>query len=102
MTDHLTILEVAAQLTAGDRNESYGHPLDDYTRTAGMWSAFLGVEITAEQAQLMMCLVKISRLHNSPRHRDSLVDLAGYARTYEMTLAERESREEGSDGIAPE
>lgn len=99
-TENATILQEAAQLTAGARNESYGHPLDDYTRTAGMWSAFLGVEVTAEQAQLMMCMVKISRLRNSPRHRDSLVDLAGYARTYEMTLEERGKREDNSNGTA--
>jgi len=82
----MTILDEAHELTSGDRNDAYGHPADDYKRTAGMWSAWLGTEITALQAQMMMAMVKISRLRHSPEHRDSLVDLAGYARTYEMTL----------------
>lgn len=85
-----TVLEEAAELTAGDRQNAYGHPADDYARTAAMWSAYLGHEVTPLQAQMCMALVKVSRLANSPRHRDSLVDIAGYARTYEMTLEREE------------
>lgn len=81
-----TILDEAAKLTSQDRQAVYGHPADDYARTAAMWSAYLGVEVTALQAQMCMVLVKVSRLANTPTHRDSLVDIAGYARTYEMTL----------------
>ena len=86
------ILYEADKLTSGDRGRDYGHPLDDYTRTAALWSAYLGLTVTAEQAQVCMMLVKISRLKNSPAHHDSLVDIAGYARTYEMTIEERKVR----------
>jgi hypothetical protein len=73
-----TILEEAQRLVYGDRHEAYGHPADDYGRTALMWSAILGVEVTAKQAALCMCAVKISREVRQPA-RDNLVDLAGYA-----------------------
>ncbi len=84
-----TILEEAARLTSGDRDGTYGPPADDYGRTAAMWSAILGIPVTAEQAILCMIAVKISRLCNSPEHRDSLVDLAGYARCYEKVRDRR-------------
>lgn len=73
-----TILEEAQRLVYGDRQQSYGHPADDFNRTAQMWSAILGVEVTAKQAALCMCAVKISREVNAPK-RDNLTDLAGYA-----------------------
>lgn len=82
----MNILHEADRLTSGDRQKAYGHPLHDYQRTAKLWSAILGVEVSALQAQLCMCAVKISRLCNSPDHIDSLTDLAGYARTYQMSL----------------
>ncbi len=67
----------AIQLVYGERNEDYGHPADDYGRTAGMWSAFLGVNITPYQAALMMVMVKLSREFN--RHKDdNIVDAFGY------------------------
>ena len=88
-----TILEEAARLTSEDRQQVYGHPADDYARTAALWSAYLGTPVTALQAQMCMVLVKVSRLANTPGHRDSIVDIAGYARTYEMTM-ER-------DGVLP-
>lgn len=86
-----TVLEEAQRLVHGQRNQDYGHPLDDYTRTAKMWSAILGFEVTAEKAILCMCAVKISRQCNHPK-RDNMTDLAGYAACEQMTIEERERR----------
>lgn len=83
------ILDEAKRLTTGERNETYGHPLDDYTTTAGMWTAALGHEVTAEQAILCMMLVKISRLSRNITHRDSVVDVAGYANCLDMANQKR-------------
>lgn len=69
--------------TCADRGKVYGPPHKDYERTAKLWSAFLGVPITAAQATACMMLVKLSRLAESPTHRDSLLDVAGYAHCYE-------------------
>src|SRR5689334_9048258 len=95
-----TILETAGRLTSKDRNDTYGHPLDDYTCTAALFTAVLrhagklreGAVIEPELAQLLMIQVKASRLAQNLRHRDSLVDIAGYARTIEMTIDERDTR----------
>lgn len=73
-----TILQEAQRIVYGDRQVSYGHPADDFTRTALMWTAILGAPVTAKQAALCMAAVKISRECNKPA-RDNLVDLAGYA-----------------------
>lgn len=78
-----SILDEAQSLTTGDRNESYGHPYEDFSRTARMWSAVLGTEVTAEQVALCMVCVKISRECHSPA-RDNRVDGAGYFNCLEM------------------
>lgn len=88
------ILEEAMRLTVGDRDEDYGHPADDFSRTAGAWSALFGWDVTPEQVAVAMIVVKISRLQKTPKKRDSVVDIAGYARTYEMTLEELDRRQE--------
>lgn len=73
----LQILDKARALVYGDRQKDYGHPADDYGRTARLWSALLGVEITPVQAALCMVLVKLSREMNAPK-ADNLVDAHGY------------------------
>ena len=71
------LAEQAIDLVYGDRNVAYGHPYDDYSRTAALWSALLGHEITAHQAALMMVLVKLSREMNQHKD-DNIVDSHGY------------------------
>lgn len=76
-----TILEEAATLVAGPRQGDYGHPRDNFTRIASLWSAYLKHGVSPEDVCVMMMLLKIARgLHK----RDSLVDVAGYARCIEM------------------
>ncbi len=87
-----SILLEAEGLVHGDRNADYGHPLDDFTRTAKMWSAILRVEVTPEQVGLCMMTVKISRECNHPK-RDNMTDAAGYAETVEWCKNERQRRD---------
>ena len=89
--EYKSILTEASSLVHGDRNEDYGHPLDDWARTAKMWSALLGIEITAEQAVMCMICVKLSRETNRPK-RDNIVDAAGYAELVEWIKTERINR----------
>lgn len=77
-----SVTRQAHELVYGDRNKSYGHPADDYTRTAKLWSAILGIDISPKQAALCMVALKVSRLCNDPDHHDSIVDIAGYAEVY--------------------
>lgn len=85
-----SVLDEAAALVHGDRGADYGHPIEDFTRTARMWSVLFGIEVTARQVPLAMVMVKLSRLANDPTKRDSIVDIAGYAETLAMVL-EREA-----------
>ncbi len=75
-----SVLEEAQNLVYGERNVDYGHPYDDFKRTAMIWSAVLGCPISARQVALCMIGVKISRECNAPK-RDNRVDMAGYAET---------------------
>ena len=84
-------LEEAQRLVHGNRGEDYGHPLDDFTKTARMWAVILGCDVSAEQVGLCMACVKISRQMNRPK-RDNMVDLAGYAETVQMVIEERQRR----------
>jgi hypothetical protein len=86
-----TILEEAQRLVYGDRQADYGHPLDDFTRTATIWGAILDAPVTAVQVGLCMIGVKLSRHCNHPK-RDNLTDAAGYAATVQMVQDERARR----------
>lgn len=88
-----TVLTEAIRITDGARQADYGHPRDDFARTALMWTGILagklreGAEVTAGDVPLCMIAVKLAR--QSHRHkRDNLVDIAGYSRTAAMVAGE--------------
>lgn len=86
-----SILEEAKRIVHGERNENYGHPFEDFSRTAKIWSAILEIEISPEQVALCMVGLKISREINRPK-RDNIVDGAGYFETLQMVKEERKRR----------
>ena len=82
-----TILDEAKALVWGDRQRDYGHPREDFARSAALMSAILGAEVRTDQVPLLMIAVKVSRLCERYK-RDSVVDLAGYAATLERVMEE--------------
>ncbi|QGH75305.1 phosphofructokinase [Mycobacterium phage Quesadilla] len=73
------LLEEARRAISGDRQRDYGPPTPSFERIAAMWSAILGTEVSAEQYAMCMVAVKLGRLVETPNHRDSWMDIAGYA-----------------------
>lgn len=91
LTDPHDIATYAADLVTGPRGNDYGHPLDDFSRAALIWSAILGCEVTAEQVALCMVGVKIAREVHKPKP-DTVVDGVGYFLTLAMVREERATR----------
>ena len=91
MEGSVNILEEAGRLVAGERQARYGHPAEDFTRTAQIWSAILGVPVSATQVGLCMIGVKLSR-ETHAHQPDNLVDIAGYAQTVAMVHEPREEK----------
>ncbi len=83
----MTCLDEAAALVDGDRQETYGHPANDFYRVSSAANE-LGIDPLSGPLghALYMIVVKLARLAQTPNHHDSIVDIAGYARTYEMVL----------------
>lgn len=93
-----SVTQEAYRLVHGNRGDDYGHPFDDFGRTAGMLNSLLKHKLASPLAQediaMMMIAVKLSRLANTPDHRDSVVDLGGYAETYWMVRERRREIDE--------
>jgi hypothetical protein len=87
------MLIATAELVGGQRAEDYGDKLVNHERIAALWNMWLReryFDLRAEKEELepqieaydvamMMLLVKVARLMNSPGHQDSHIDIAGYA-----------------------
>ena len=76
-----SVLSEANRIIYGDREKTYGSPSKNLKVIAEMWNAYLGNEVclTAQDVCVMMILLKAARLGNTPGHRDSVVDICGYA-----------------------
>ena len=77
-------LDEAKSLITGDRNNAYGPPWQDFTRSAGALTAMGyrgpdGRELESHDIAIFVMAVKMSRLMWTPTKRDSWVDIAGYA-----------------------
>lgn len=90
-----SVLQEAQRIIHGQRRQDYGGPLDSFERIGKLWAPILGVDVTAEQVALCMIGLKIARAMQG-FHRDSIVDIAGYAGCIELIQAERDALEESA------
>lgn len=92
------ILDEALQITNKDRQEVYGHPADDFEKVMTMAKPILDSNLDPRlKHALYMIQVKVARLINTPSHHDSIVDIAGYANTYNMILERDEEKQKEID-----
>lgn len=77
--ERASILNDAKRAVTKDRAATHGDLGDNYRSIAQIWSTRLGVEITPEQACIMMVDLKTVRAWGNPKHVDNWVDMAGYA-----------------------
>ena len=85
-----SILMEAEDIINGQRRQDYGSVTESFENVAGLWSEYLSrhvktgnniakpVDLTGEDIANLMILMKVSRAQNG-FHRDSYVDIAGYA-----------------------
>lgn len=90
-----TATQIADGLVHGNRNQDYGPPHKDFSRTASMWSVILqgkllpGATISPHEVGLCQIAVKLSR--ECHKHKqDNLVDICGYAECVDWMYREPE------------
>ena len=60
-----------------DRGMDYGHPTDNMSRTASLWSAYLEMPVTDYQVAMCLALVKVARSMETSKV-DNFIDGAAY------------------------
>ena len=84
------LLETAKNIVTKDRNNTYGEPEDAFQVIADYWSVYLknkyNIQVSSSDVALMMNLMKIARLTQSPTHHDSITDAIGYLACYGETI----------------
>lgn len=94
----------AVQKVTQERGAVYGHPADDFMRVRQMAGGIQDCPDPRIKHALYMILVKVARLAETPNHIDSVIDIAGYARTIAMILdryASAPPRAEASSASSP-
>jgi hypothetical protein len=75
----MSVLDEAKDIIYGDREKTYGKPSKNLETIAVFWSEYIGTKLSAKDVAVMMVLLKAARLRNDISHRDSVVDICGYA-----------------------
>ena len=88
-----SVLAEALRITGGARQSSYGHPREDFARTALMWTGILRGKLRPGEAvgpgDVPLCMIAVKLARQTHQHkRDNLVDIAGYARTAAMVAGD--------------
>lgn len=80
------IIDQASKIVEGARQLNYGSPEDTFGRIAALWETYLMHRkeqdlwrISVYDVTMMMILMKLARLMNTPDHWDSIKDIIGYA-----------------------
>jgi hypothetical protein len=73
------ILDHARQAITVDRAATHGEAEDTFGLIAALWSADLGVPLTAVDVARLMVLFKLARFKGNPGHADNATDMVGYA-----------------------
>ena len=73
-----TMLRSAAD-TVEQRREEYGHSTENFEVIGQRWTLVLGTPVTAAQVAVCLIDLKLARLRKDPAHKDSILDIAGYA-----------------------
>lgn len=87
LTPRMKILHEAAHAVSSARNVTYGEPQDDFACTSELWDSYIAritqvrgsADIHPWDVPIMMILLKISRLAQSPGEADHWIDIAGYS-----------------------
>ena len=78
--DREAILDTAKEYITKDRAVTHGQDAENSFGTiSALWSVHLGHPVTVSDVCVMMCLMKLARIKNNPKHTDSWIDVCGYA-----------------------
>ena len=67
-----------ADLVSGVRHETHGNAEHSFNRIAELWSAYLGITVTASDYAMLMALMKIGRTMYGSHNVDDYIDGAAY------------------------
>ena len=73
------ILNRASVLVQGQREKDYGDKKENHNNIAKLWSAYLGISVTAHDVALMMVLLKMARTKLGKVSRDTYIDMSAYS-----------------------
>jgi len=95
-----SVLNAAEELIHGDRAADYGPARENFSTIAALWRVYLirrGIitiendnTLGPEDVCMLMALLKVARIAQSPDHEDSLVDAIGYLALVEKCRGERD------------
>lgn len=93
-----SLLELAHAAVHGERQENYGSQHDNFQRIADRMTITLQdklvAPITVQDVALLQIDVKLGRLANTGgTHRDSIVDIAGYAECLDIVNQTEDQRD---------